>query len=119
MSQGTAQPADTNHYFEIFRTRLERFYQDTKLKGVSDITEKQCLEAYCQAGLAARITTKSELEQHINEVHHAVFGLSIEQRATQSKFKTMENGDFKHLDTPAWERMGVKINLSTYEPCPK
>lgn len=113
MNDNTPPEADINSYLSIFRTRLEAFYRDSELKGKPDPTEKRCLEAYSQAGMAAKITTKAELQKHIDEVHFSVFGLNIEQRASQTKFSAAAHGDYNELDRPTWERNHVKIDFAS------
>lgn len=111
MNSQKAPEADITTYLKVFKQRLEAFYRDSELKGKADLTEKHCLEAYSQAGIAAKIITKAELQVHIDEIHQAVFGLNIKQRATQNKLTAAAQGDYNDLDRPAWERNGIKVDF--------
>ena len=66
------------------------------------------IQGFIKAGVFLKLISSEETLEIMEDAHHEVFGISIEQRkARKDAIKSvLQNDDFSVFDTPAIERLG-------------
>lgn len=96
-------------YLKAFEKRLLAFYETSKQVGETNDKQHYGIDVFIEAGIVSGLTNKEELQPIIDKHHWNVFKQTIQQRRQDLTINAAAEGKYSKLDSPAWERQGVKI----------
>lgn len=95
---------DRNEFLKAVSSRLTHHFKASK-EGYKDSAERHRMEGFMQAGIFMQITTLSEMNKLMEEIHFEVFDKTIEQRKQEQDQQWQEEGiDYSAYEVPTYTR---------------
>ncbi len=92
-------------FIEAFSQQLTRFYKTSDGHSPSSKEEQLRCEGFMEAGIQLGLITSNELKKLINEIHYAVYGMSLDAKKSMTEGKWQQkNLDYSAYDQPTYER---------------
>ena len=94
----------TNNYLDALSAQFRQIFLLSKA-GKDNTTERLRTQGFIQAGELLQQCTKADVQNLMQQIHHEVFGCSIEQRLNHNSNKSkrqqaLSSGDYEYFDEP-------------------
>lgn len=100
---------DTERYFDSLKEKIRELFVMIQHGHAVPAEQKKYVEGFMHASLDLHIATRQELEALMEEINQEVFGMGIDERRKRYPERSLSSGTA--LETPTYQRRGIKIDL--------
>ncbi len=104
---------ETERYFDSLKEKIKELFVMIHHGHAVPAEQRRYVEGFMHASLDLQIATRQDLEALMESVNQEVFGMSIEERRKRYPEHGLSSGTA--LETPTYQRRGVKIDLGDEE----
>ena len=96
---------DKSDYMAEIRNRLNKIFRASAERYKVPDIDRHRLEGFMQAGIFLQIVTPAEMSALMDDVHHSIFGKSIQERKAEKSTGWSDiEVDYGHFDSPTYLR---------------